>query len=110
MMIGVLRFAGGALAALVIGALLTACGAASPAPTATATRTASPTPTGTPTPAPTLTAVPATEAAAPFVIAPEIAALMRSAPSPEDGDFMPDSARLVGATGRPQLIEVFAYD
>lgn len=109
-MIAILRLAGGALAALVIGALLTACGAASPAPTAT--RTASPTPTGTPTPtpAPTLMAVPATEAAAPFVIAPEIAALMRSAPSPEDGDFMPDSARLVGATGRPQLIEVFSYD
>lgn len=107
-MIAILRLAGGALAALVIGALLMACGAASPAPTAT--RTASPTPTGTPTPAPTLTAVPATEAAAPFVIAPEIAALMRSAPSPEDGDFMPDSARLVGATGRPQLIEVFSYD
>lgn len=107
-MIAMLRLAGGALAALLIGALLTACGAASPAPTATATRTASPTPTGTPTP--TLTAVPATEAAAPFVIAPDIAALMRSAPSPEEGDFMPDSARLVGATGRPQLIEVFSYD
>lgn len=107
-MIAILRLAGGALAALVIGALLTACGAASPAPTAT--RTASPTPTGTPTPAPTLTAVPATEAAAPFVIAPEIAALMRSAPSPEDADFTPDSALLVGATGRPQLIEVFSYD
>jgi hypothetical protein len=109
-MIRMLRFAGGALAALLLGALLTACGAATPAPTATATRTATPTPTGTPTPAPTLTAAPATGSAAPFVIAPEIAALMRSAPSPEDGDFTPDSARLVGATGRPQLIEVFSYD
>lgn len=33
----------------------------------------------------------------------------RDAPAPVDGDYAADTATLVGATGRPQLVEFFTY-
>jgi hypothetical protein len=99
-----LQLACGTLLALLMGALLTACGAAPPSAAATATAPA------TRTPSPTTTTAPESPDTTAFTVDPAVAALMRSQPPAEDEDFTPDSPALVGATGRPQLIEVFAYD
>lgn len=42
-------------------------------------------------------------------IDPAVAALLPDAPAPPDGDFRSDSAAVVGATGRPQLLEFFTF-
>ena len=35
--------------------------------------------------------------------------LLPDASAPIDGDFRPDSYLIVGATGRPQVVELFSY-
>ena len=42
-------------------------------------------------------------------IDPAIAALLPGEPAPVDSDFRADSAQVVAATGRPQLLEFFTY-
>ncbi|GAB4414536.1 MAG: hypothetical protein Kow00106_09650 [Anaerolineae bacterium] len=38
-----------------------------------------------------------------------VALPLPAGPAPVDGDYRADSAALVGATGRPQLLEFFTY-